>query len=329
MNQGDKIKLTVQRWILFVSVAIFISKIAAYFLTYSVGILSDAMESTINVFTGVMTYFSLKYAQKPRDADHPYGHGKIELITASVEGFLIGIAGFYIIFEAVFRFFQPAEIRNLGIGLLFVFVSGAINLLLAMYSIRAGKKHHSTALIAGGQHLLTDTYTSAGLLTGLALVYWTGINWIDSVVAIFFGLFIWKGAYDILRHTTIGLMDKTDISLLGGLVTSLAGKKKSEWIYGHKLTVLHFGNVIHVDMHLVLPYYFTLQQSLQEVKEVKACMTNHFKKEHIDISIQTEPCHPGMCHRCQVDCPHRQFELNTPMAWDVDELTAGNQFKQS
>lgn len=329
MTQGDRIKLTVQRWVLIVSVVLFISKIAAYFLTLSVGILSDAMESTINVFTGVMTYFSLKYSQKPRDVDHPYGHGKIELITASVEGFLIAIAGFYIIFEAVFRFFQPAEIQNVGLGLLFVFFSGFINFLLAVYSIRAGKKHHSTALVAGGQHLMTDTYTSAGLLTGLALVYWTGLAWIDSVVAIFFGLFIWKGAYDILRHTSMGLMDQVDMSLLGGLVKSLSAKKKPEWIYIHKLTVLHFGNVIHVDMHLTLPYYFTLQHSIEEVKEVKTCIKNHFKKEQIDISIQTEPCHPGLCHRCAVECPHRRFPLQQPMSWDVGELTGSNQFKQT
>lgn len=329
MAQSDRIKLIVQRWVLFISVILFIAKIAAYFMTYSVGILSDAMESTINVFTGVMTYFSLKYAQKPRDADHPYGHGKIELITASVEGFLIAIAGFYIIFEAVFRFFQPAEIKNIGSGLLFVFLSGIINFLLAMYSIRAGKKHHSTALVAGGQHLMTDTYTSAGLLTGLVLVFWTGLTWIDSVVAIFFGLLIWKGAFDILKHTSMGLMDKVDISLLDGLVKSLSLKKKPGWIYIHKLTVLHFGNVIHVDMHLTLPYYFTLQHSIEEVKEVKACVKNHFKKEQIDISVQTEPCHPGLCHRCPVECNHRSFPLKQPMLWDVEELTASNQFKQT
>jgi cation diffusion facilitator family transporter len=327
MTTAEKAKLSIQKWILTIGIVLFGAKMSAYFLTGSIGILSDALESTVNVFTGIMTYFSLKYALKPKDLDHPYGHGKIELITASVEGILIAIAGFYIIYEAMMRFFQPAKVEQVGLGIVLIGICGLINYILAVYSIRVGKKHHSMALIAGGQHLKTDTYTSLGLIAGLVLVMLTGLLWIDSVVAVVFGLIIWKGAYDILRHTSMALMDKTDVDVLHKLTKHLSANHKPEWIYAHKLTALHFGHVIHLDMHLTLPYYFTLRQSIQEVKEIKSLMAQVLEKEQIDISIQTEPCHPGLCCHCNVDCPYRSFRLEKPLHWDTELLTGGNQFK--
>ncbi|MBK8623653.1 MAG: cation transporter [Saprospiraceae bacterium] len=327
MTTAEKAKLSIQKWILTIGIVLFVAKMSAYFITGSIGILSDALESTVNVFTGIMTYFSLKYSLKPKDLDHPYGHGKIELITASVEGILIAIAGFYIIYEAMMRFFQPAKVEQVGLGILLIGICGLINYVLAIYSIRIGEKHHSMALIAGGQHLKTDTYTSLGLIVGLVLVMWTGLLWIDSVVAVIFGLIIWKGAYDILRHTSMALMDKTDVDVLHKLSRHLSANHKPEWIYAHKLTALHFGHVIHLDMHLTLPYYYTLRQSIQEVKEIKSLMAQVLEKEQIDISIQTEPCHPGLCGFCNVDCPFRSFGLEKPLQWDTELLTGGNQFK--
>ncbi len=327
MTTSEKAKLSIQKWILTIGIVLFVAKMSAYFITGSIGILSDALESTVNVFTGIMTYFSLKYALKPKDLDHPYGHGKIELITASVEGILIAIAGFYIIYEAMMRFFQPAKVEQVGLGIVLIGICGLINYILAVYSIRVGKKHHSMALIAGGQHLKTDTYTSLGLIAGLFLVMWTGLLWIDSVVAVVFGLIIWKGAYDILRHTSMALMDQTDVDVLHKLTKHLSTHHKPEWIYAHKLTALHFGHVIHLDMHLTLPYYFTLRQSIQEVKEIKSLMAQVLEKEQIDISIQTEPCHPGLCCHCNVDCPYRSFQLEKALHWDTELLTGGNQFK--
>ncbi|MFZ1705763.1 MAG: cation diffusion facilitator family transporter [Saprospiraceae bacterium] len=327
LKPEDQTKLSVQRLILFVSIVLFITKMGAYFLTSSVGILSDALESTINVFTGIMTYFSLKYSLKPRDMDHPYGHGKIELITASVEGILIAIAGFYIMYEAFLRFFYPSGMEHLSIGLILIGVCGLINYVVALYAVRIGRKHASMALVAGGQHLKTDTYTSIGLILGLLLVILTGLTWIDSVVAIVFGLIIWKGAYDILRNTTMGLMDQVDVSKLQGLVDTLAKEKKTKWIYAHKLTLLHFGHVTHLDMHLSLPYYFTLQHSLDEVINIKKVMETHFGDEEIEVSIQTDPCHPGLCHICNIDCPVRWHPFVEELDWDILTLTKGNIYK--
>ena len=148
----EKLKLKVQFVVISISVMIFIAKIWAYYLTNSVGILSDALESTVNVIAGIATFFSLKYSFKPRDKDHPYGHGKIELITASIEGVLIGMAGILIMLEAFKRIFIASEIKELEWGLILVAIAGIINYILAMYSINIGKKYNSMALVASGQH---------------------------------------------------------------------------------------------------------------------------------------------------------------------------------
>src|SRR5574344_1791531 len=154
--ENNRIKYKVQRIIAISSVLIFIGKLIAYFLTNSVGILTDALESTVNVTTGFITLYAVCVSLKPKDEDHPFGHGKAEFLSASIEGFLIIIAGLVIIFEAVKRFFIPVPILKMDIGIIIVAIAGALNYLLGWYSIRMGKKHNSIALISGGKHLHSD-----------------------------------------------------------------------------------------------------------------------------------------------------------------------------
>lgn len=134
-----RVKLTVQKRIVIISVVLFIGKLIAYFLTNSVGILTDALESTVNVLTGFISIYSISVSLKPRDKNHPFGHGKIESISASVEGFLILLAGLIIIFEAIKRLFNPIEIQQLDIGIIIIAVAGVINYILGYYSIKTGK----------------------------------------------------------------------------------------------------------------------------------------------------------------------------------------------
>src|SRR5690606_12559641 len=162
--------------------------------------------------------FSLKYSLKPKDTDHPYGHGKIELITASIEGILIGLAGLYIMYEAVLRFFHPAVVQDLDVGVILIAACGLINYAVARYSIKVGKKQKSIALIAGGKHLQTDTYTSIGLIVGLLMVWITRLEWLDSAIAILFGIIILRGAYHILKHTIMGFMHRVDMIMLDRVV---------------------------------------------------------------------------------------------------------------
>ena len=179
MINEDALKQRIQRWIVCGSVAIMAGKFLAFWLTNSVGILTDAVESIVNVTAGFISLYSLYLAAKPKDAGHPFGHGKVELISASIEGLLIIIAGGVIIFEGVRRLFEPAEIAKLDIGIIVVAAAGAMNYLMGWYSIRMGRRYNSIALIAGGKHLQSDTYSTIGLAIGLILLYITRIGWID------------------------------------------------------------------------------------------------------------------------------------------------------
>src|SRR5574344_875240 len=176
--ENNRIKYKVQRIIAISSVLIFIGKLIAYFLTNSVGILTDALESTVNVTTGFITLYAVCVSLKPKDEDHPFGHGKAEFLSASVEGFLIIIAGLVIIFEAIKRLFIPAQISQLDIGILIVAVAGLLNYFIGWYSIKIGKKNNSIALISGGKHLQSDTYSSIGWVIGLVVLYFTELAWL-------------------------------------------------------------------------------------------------------------------------------------------------------
>jgi cation diffusion facilitator family transporter len=223
-----QLKYKVQRIIALFSILIFAGKLAAYFLTNSVGILTDALESTVNVTTGLISLYAIYISLKPKDKNHPFGHGKIEFLSASLEGFLIILAGLIIIFEAIKRLFSPAEVNQLDTGIIIVALAGALNYLVGWYSIRIGRKNNSIALVSGGKHLQSDTYSSIGLVIGLIILYITKIAWLDSAIALIFGTIIIITGYKILKETTSNLMDEADFKLIGE-IGNLLEKNRSVW----------------------------------------------------------------------------------------------------
>ena len=237
----SEIKQRVQRRIIACSVLLMGGKFLAFALTNSVGILTDAMESIVNVIAGFISLYSLYRAAKPKDENHPFGHGKIELISASVEGLLIAVAGGIIIFEGVRRLFEPAAIEKLDIGIVLVAAAGAVNYLLGRYSIRTGRRYDSIALVAGGRHLQSDTYSSIGLVAGLLLLYVTRIGWIDSALALIFGgIIVWTG-FSILRKTVANLTDEADREYLKKMRTTIAENPHPDWIDIHNLKMIQYG----------------------------------------------------------------------------------------
>ncbi len=239
MKINDKfLKITIQKKIVTMSVILFFGKLFAYYLTNSVGILTDALESTVNVLTGFISLYSISVALKPRDADHPFGHGKIESLSASIEGFLILLAGLIIIYEAINRLFNPLQIQQLDIGIIIIAIAGIINYILGYYSIKTGKKHNSIALVAGGKHLQSDTYSSIGLVIGLILLYITKIAWLDSAIALIFGTIIIITGYKILKITTSNLMDEADYKLIEEISKILDKNKTEEWINVHNFKLI-------------------------------------------------------------------------------------------
>lgn len=301
----EVLKIKVQRKIVWISVALLFGKFLAFFITNSVGILTDALESIVNVAAGFISLYSLKVAAKPRDKDHPFGHGKVELISASLEGILIFLAGSAIIYEGVRRLFRPSEIEQLDIGILLIAVAGLVNYIIGSYSIYIGKKYNSVALKASGKHLQSDTYSTIGLVSGLLLVYWTGITRIDSVLALVFGSIIVRTAIVILRKTVADLMDKADVKILGCMLSLLVINRREDWVDIRNVKVLKYGNAFFVDCDLTLPWYYDIRTGHNVCVEVGNVIAEKFP-EHVRLNIHTDPCREENCPGCMLtDCGYR------------------------
>lgn len=306
--------------IVIVSVGLMVGKFAAYLITNSVGILTDAMESIVNVVAGFISLYSLHYAAKPKDDSHPFGHGKIELISASAEGVLILGAGSLIIYEGISRFYHPTEVGRLDTGILVVAVAGFINYILGSYSIRMGKKHDSIALVAGGKHLQSDTYSTIGLVIGLILLYITRIAWIDSALALLFGCIIAVTGISILRKTVANLMDQADHAILTQTLTALEEHRQSDWINIHNLKILKYGSYFYIDCDLTLPWYYTVTQGHDAYERLRSTLSKEFS-ERVQFSIHIDPCQPENCPHCTVtECLHRKAPFISPLKPGLEQL---------
>ena len=305
----NQIKLKVQKRIVLVSFVILIAKFIAYYVTHSVGVLTDALESIVNVVAGAVSLYSLHLAMQPQDRNHPFGHGKIELISASSEGILIIIAGIMIIYEAVKRLLFPVEIQKLDIGIYIIAFSGVINYLLGTYSIRTGKKHNSVALVAGGKHLHSDTYSTIGLVIGLLALFFTKISWIDSALALLFG----------------GIIIFTGISiLLGEMVTVLNENRQPEWIDIHNTKIIKSGNYLYIDCDLTVPWYYTVEAGHNLGSQLKDVLNQKYGNR-IQLTIHIDPCNITQtckCEKCMlVKCPHRQKPFTQQQNMDILSFT--------
>ena len=320
-RENNRIKLKVQRIIAISSVLIFGGKLIAYFLTNSVGILTDALESTVNVTTGFITLYTIVVSLRPKDENHPFGHGKAEFLSASIEGFLIMIAGLVIIFEATKRFFVPAEIQKLDIGIWIVAIAGLLNYVIGWYSIRIGKKNNSIALISGGKHLQSDTYSSIGLVLGLVLLYYTKMAWLDSLIALIFGTIIIVTGYKILKETTSNLMDEADFKLIEKFGKTIDENKSEEWIDIHNFKLVKYGNVFHINCDLVLPWNLSLADAHEEGEKLKNLLVSNFS-EDIVFNLHTDDCQKMYCSHCKrAHCGERTAEFETLLSFDIDRFT--------
>ena len=317
INQKSKFK-----WISIsfgVSVVLLAVKFTAYYLTRSNAILSDALESIINVFASGFAFYSVYLSAQPRDPNHPYGHGKIEYFSSGFEGALIVIAGILIVIQAIDRLLIPQSIVHLewGFGLLLLTVIA--NGLLGYYLQKVGKETHSEALIADGKHLLTDSYSSVLILVGLVLISLTGFQWLDSVVSLVLSVVIFYNGYVLIRRSVAALMDETDPALLENVVETINANKRDYWIDVHNLRIQRYGSDLHVDCHLTLPYYWDLRQ----VHDAVHGFEESLEKEAvagIEIFVHSDPCLPDCCHYCRVKCPVRTEEFGREIVWDVHNL---------
>ncbi|MDA8164287.1 MAG: cation diffusion facilitator family transporter [Desulfobacteraceae bacterium] len=281
-------------------------KFIAYYLTGSAAALSDALESIINVVTGAFMLVSVAISSRPADESHPYGHGKIEAFSAGLEGGLILLAAMVILGEAAPRFLVPVPPQRLGLGTILLFGAGIINLILGLSVCYYGRRHRSEALEADGRHLLTDFYTSAGVVLGLLGVRSTGWLWLDPLVACLVAIQILVPGTKLVRNAVRNLMNEADPQILQRVVDALANMESPVWLCPHDLRVIRSGNYHHIDLHITLPHYWRLGQAHAVEKEIAAKLLATVGTAG-DVMIHLDPCDSACCRSCRLEsCPERQ-----------------------
>ena len=318
--EAAKQNIRLQKWVAGVSVALLLVKLFAYYLTNSVSVLTDALESIVNVVAGFFGLYSLQLSAKPKDVEHPYGHGKIEFISAAVEGVMISVAAVFIFFESVRNIITPVPLRQLDTGILLIAGAGIINLLLGLWCTRTGKKNNSLALQASGKHLLSDTYTTAGILAGLVLLFLTGIPWLDSAVAILFGCIIFYTGFRIVRASVAGIMDERDNELLRKMIVALDGERSKNWVDIHNIRIIKYGSTLHIDCHLTVPWYLNVHEAHEEIDKLGNLVRKEFGNA-IELFVHSDGCLPISCAICiKDDCPVRHHPFQRRIKWTVQNM---------
>ena len=317
---NDKSIIRIQLFAVVAGMALLLAKFGAYFLTHSNTILTDALESIINVVAGGFALYSLYLSSKPKDSDHPYGHGKVEFISTGFEGSLIALAGGVIIVKSVVAFFHPRELEHLSIGLMIVVASGIINYLIGVVLEKAGEKSQSIILKADGQHLKSDAYSSLGVLIGLVIIIFTGWSAVDNIVAIVFGIIIIYTGVKLVRKSVGGIMDEADEGIILSIIKHLNENRKTQWIDIHNLRIIQYGNKLHIDCHVTLPWYYTLEQAHNEIDEI-AALINQKHSVQVEFFIHGDPCIPSSCKICMLsDCKVRKENFKEKIEWNLENV---------
>lgn len=316
-----KDNISFQKWIAVFGLLLFVAKIIAWKLTDSDAVFSDAMESVVNVISAFMGLYSLYLASKPKDEDHPYGHGKVEFVTSGIEGALIAIAGIMIIYEGINSLLTGKLLQDLDWGIAIIAATAIINYILGAISIKKGKKVNSLVLISSGKHLQSDTITTLGVVISLVVVYFTKIFWIDSAVALLFGFYIIFIGYKIIRKSLSGIMDEQDPQILNNIIRVLENNRKTEWIDVHNMKVQQFGASLHIDAHITLPWYYSLRDAHNEMENMILLLAKNTKRT-VEFNFHMDDCKPISCQICQIiDCKVREKQFVKRVEWTAENVT--------
>lgn len=260
----------------------------AYGITGSSAILSDAAESVVHIIGVGFAVFSLWLSLQPPDEKHTYGHDKINYFSAGFEGALIVLAAVFIIYVSVKRLIVGVELSNIDQGTYFTLAASVINLFLGLFLVRKGKKTNSLILIANGKHVLTDSWTSFGVVGGLFLTWITGWLPFDPIVAILAALnILWSGG-KLMRQSAGGLMDEGD-EKVGKLIKDILEEKSKEIkLEYHKLRYRESGNAIWVELHLLFPKGILLEDAHHYATEIENCIKAGMENK-VNITTHLEP----------------------------------------
>jgi 2-amino-4-hydroxy-6-hydroxymethyldihydropteridine diphosphokinase len=279
------------------------------------------MESVVNVVAASLLLYSLIVAARPPDPDHPYGHGKVEFFSAGLEGALIVLAAGAILIEAIAEIVRGPDLRRLDAGLAMLAVLSAANGALGFYLIRTGERTGSLALVADGRHILTDVWTSVGVIAGLALVWVTDWQLLDPFVAMAVALNVLHTGWTLAREAVGGLMDEAPEELLATLAAALDARREPSWIDAHSLRAWRSGHFTHVDLHMVVPRYLDVDR-LHEVDGRVDETISRTLEGPTEVIVHFDPCRPRFCSTCQMpDCPIREAAFEARKPWSRERAT--------
>jgi cation diffusion facilitator family transporter len=262
-------------------------KYIAYLLTGSVALYSDALESIVNVATAIAAFLAVRWSAVPADANHPYGHHKVEYLSAVVEGVLIGVAALAILRKAYLGYLDPGPVAAPVLGLTLNGAASVINAIWCFLLFRYGERFRSPALVADAKHLLTDVITSFGVLLGVALVAITGWLVLDSIIASLVALHILWWGWELMRQSIGGLMDEAVSAEMLGKIREAISKEAQGALEAHDLRTRHAGRTTFIEFHLVVPGAMTVAESHAICDRVEAALRQDVP--HAVITIHVEP----------------------------------------
>lgn len=244
-------------------------KALAYLVTDSVGLLSDAFESGVNLIAALVTLVALLVAAIPPDDNHAYGHSKVEYFASGVEGTLILVAAITIVISAVDRFFNLKSVENIGIGLGISFIATILNFIVARTLKKGGERHNSIALLADADHLFTDVWTSAGVMIGVILVAITGYIWLDPLIAILVAINIVYTGIKIIKQSILGLMDTALPKVEQQKIIKILQSYEETGISFHALRTRQSASQRFASVHIQVPGFWSVQQGHSLMEEIE------------------------------------------------------------
>lgn len=317
---SSKQNLKVQYFVTALTVVVFILKVATYVLTHSLSVLSDTLESVVNIVATLVGSYSLYVASKPKDKDHPYGHGKAEFVSAAFQGSLIIGVGCLIIYKAIDSFIHPVTLHNLGSGIWLLALIALINLVTAIFLNRLGKKNKSLAILSTGKLFQIDFFTTATVAIGILLLLVTGYEKIDALLALLLGIYVIYDGYKIVRQSLAGIMDEADMVLLEEVIAEINLSRNAKWIDLHNLRVIKYGALMHVDCHLTVPWYYNVNEAHEAVDDFTQLIKNKFGMS-VEFYIHTDGCMPFSCPICTIEnCEKRTATFEKRLDWNLENV---------
>jgi cation diffusion facilitator family transporter len=322
--QHSKQNLKVQYYLTGLTIIVFLLKVATFLMTHALSVLSDTLESVVNIIATLVGSYSMFIAAKPKDKDHPYGHGKAEFVSSAFQGSLIIGVGCLIIYESIDSFIHPGTLHNLGNGFWLLILIAVINISTAIFVMRIGKKNNSMALVTSGKLFLIDFFTTISVAIGILILIITNIQKVDSIIAILLGGWVLYDGYKILRASLAGIMDEADMALLENVIDEINKNRNDSWIDLHNLRVIKYGALLHIDCHLTMPWYLNVHEAHSIMDQFTDLIKSKFG-DSVEFFIHIDGCMHFSCAICSIeDCEKRQHSFKKKLDWNMENVLSNH-----